>query len=279
MPVKVVTDSVADLPSQVVEELGITVIPLNVRFGEKVYRDGIDLTTERFYQELTSSKVMPVTSVPSPLTFTTAYDKLAEETDEILAIMLSSKLSATHEVAVQSIGLMKRSCRVEVIDSGWAVMAQGFLVMAAARAALARAKLDELMEIVRANIPRVDMRAAFDTLEYLRRGGRIGAAQALLGAALKIHPIITMKNGLVEPAGRARSRARAIEHLYQFAAGYNRIEEMAVEEAACPEDADLLVERLGNLFPRERIYRTKTTPVIGTHTGPGLLLVAVMGDK
>ena len=279
MPVKVVTDSVADLPSQVAEELEITVIPLNVRFGEKVYRDGIDLTTERFYQELTSSKVMPVTSVPSPLTFTTAYDKLAEETDEILAIMLSSKLSATHEVAVQSIGLMKRSCRVEVIDSGWAVMAQGFLVMAAARAALAGAKLDELMEIVRANIPRVDMRAAFDTLEYLRRGGRIGAAQALLGAALKIHPIITMKNGLVEPAGRSRSRARAIEHLYQFAAGYNRIEEMAVEEAACPEDADLLVERLGNLFPRERIYRTKTNPVIGTHTGLGLLLVAVMGDK
>ncbi|MBL7126651.1 MAG: DegV family protein [Dehalococcoidales bacterium] len=279
MPVKVVTDSVADLPSQVVEELGITVIPLNVRFGEKVYRDGIDLTTEQFYQELTSSKVMPVTSVPSPLTFTTAYDKLAEETDEILAIMLSSKLSATHEVAVQSIGLMKRSCRVEVIDSGWAVMAQGFLVMAAARAALAGAKLDELIEIVRANIPRVDMRAAFDTLEYLRRGGRIGAAQALLGAALRIHPIITIRNGLVEPAGRARSRARAIEHLYQFVAGYNRIEEMAVEEAACPEDADLLVERLGNLFPRERIYRTKTTPVIGTHTGPGLLLVAVMGDK
>jgi len=279
MPVKVVTDSVADLPSQVVEELGITVIPLNVRFGEKVYRDGIDLTTEQFYQELTSSKVMPVTSVPSPLTFTTAYDKLAEETDEILAIMLSSKLSATHEVAVQSIGLMKRSCRVEVIDSGWAVMAQGFLVMAAARAALAGAKLDELIEIVRANIPRVDMRAAFDTLEYLRMGGRIGAAQALLGAALRIHPIITIRNGLVEPAGRARSRARAIEHLYQFVAGYNRIEEMAVEEAACPEDADLLVERLGNLFPRERIYRTKTTPVIGTHTGPGLLLVAVMGDK
>lgn len=114
MSVKVVTDSVADLPSQVVEELGITVIPLNVPFGEKVYRDGIDLTTERFYQELTSSKVMPVTSVPSPLTFTTAYDKLAEEADEILAVMLSSKLSATHEVAVQSIGLMKQRCCVDM---------------------------------------------------------------------------------------------------------------------------------------------------------------------
>jgi DegV family protein with EDD domain len=279
MPVKVVTDSVADLPPQVVDELGITVIPLNVRFGEKVFRDGIDLTTEQFYQELTRSKIFPVTSVPSPVTFADAYDKLAEETDEILAIMLSSKLSATHEVAVQSIGLMKRPCRVEVIDSERAVMAQGFLVMAAARAAQAGAKLDELIAMVRSNIPRVDMRAAFDTLEYLRRGGRIGAAQALLGMALRIHPLITMKNGLVEPAGRTRSRAKAMDHLYQFAADYKRIEEMAVEEAACPEDADLLTDRLGNLFPRERIYRTKTTPVIGAHTGPGLLLVALMGDK
>ena len=279
MPVKVVTDSVADLPPQVVDELGITVIPLNVRFGEKVFRDGIDLTTEQFYQELTRSKIFPVTSVPSPVTFADAYDKLAEETDEILVITLTSKLSATHEVAVQSIGLMKRPCRVEVIDSERAVMAQGFLVMAAARAAQAGAKLDELIAMVRSNIPRVDIRAAFDTLEYLRRGGRIGAAQALLGAALRIHPLITIKNGLVEPAGRARSRAKAMDHLYQFAADYKRIEEMAVEEAACPEDADLLTDRLGNLFPRERIYRTKTTPVIGAHTGPGLLLVALMGDK
>jgi DegV family protein with EDD domain len=128
MPVKIVIDSVADLPSQVVEELGITVVPLNVRFGEKVYRDGIDLTTEQFYQELTSSKTTLVTSVPSPVAFNTVYDKLAEETDEILAVILSSNLSGTCEVAMQSIGLMKRKCRVEVIDSERAVMAQGFLV-------------------------------------------------------------------------------------------------------------------------------------------------------
>ncbi|KPK20143.1 MAG: hypothetical protein AMJ70_08400 [Dehalococcoidia bacterium SG8_51_3] len=279
MTVKVVTDSVADLPSQVIEELGITVIPLNVRFGEKVYRDGIDLTTDQFYQQLTSSRTMPVTSVPSPIAFSTAYDRLAEETDEILAVILSSKLSGTYDVARQSIGLMKRECRIEVIDSEWAVMAQGFLVIAAARAAQAGARLNEIMRIVRRNIARVDIRAAFDTLEFLRRGGRIGAAQALLGAALKINPIITMKDGLVEPAGRTRSRTRAVEHLYQFVAGFRNIEELAVEEAACSEDADLLVDRLGNLFPRERIYRTRTTPVIGTHTGPGLLLVAVMGDR
>jgi DegV family protein with EDD domain len=174
---------------------------------------------------------------------------------------------------------MKRKCRVEVVDSGWAVMAQGFLVMAAARAAQAGARLDEVVNIVRANMHRVDMRAAFDTLEYLRRGGRIGAAQAFLGSALRIHPIITMKNGVVEPAGRARSRIKAIDHLYQFATSYSHIDELAVENAACPADADLLVEQFSARFPEKRIYRTNTTPVIGTHTGPGLLLVAVMGDK
>jgi len=279
MPVKVVADSISDLPPQVVKELGITVIPLNVRFGDEVYRDGIDLTNEQFYQRLTTSKILPVTSVPSPATFATAYDKLAEETDQILAIIVSSKLSGTYEVALQSIGLMKQKCRVEVVDSGWAVMAQGFLVMAAARAAQAGAKLGEVVNIVRANMPRVDMRAAFDTLEYLRRGGRIGAAQAFLGSALRIHPIITMKNGVVEPAGRARSRIKAIDHLYQFATSYSHIDELAVENAACPADADLLVERFSARFPEKRIYRTNTTPVIGTHTGPGLLLVAVMGDK
>ena len=279
MSVKVVTDSVADLPSEVTRELGITVIPLNVRFGTEVYCDGIDLTAEQFYDRLTHNETLPVTSVPSPGTFAEAYDKLAKETDEILAIIVSSKLSGTYEVALQSIGLMKRKCRVEVIDSRWAVMAEGFMVMAAARAAQAGASLDEVVDITRRNITRVDFRAAFDTLEYLKRGGRIGAAQALLGSMLKINPIITIKDGLVEPAGRTRSRAKAIEHLYNFAISLPHIEGIAVEDAACPDDAELLVERLGSRFPKKHIYRSKTTPVIGTHTGPGLLLVAILGDR
>ena len=279
MTVKIVTDSVADLPPQVVKELGITVVPLNVRFGDKVYRDGIDLTTDEFYDKLAHSKVFPVTSVPSPATFAETYDKLAKETDEILAIIVSSKLSGTYDVAVQSIGLMKRKCRVEVIDSQWATMAQGFIVMAAARAARAGANLDEVAAIVRRNISRVDFRAAFDTLEYLRRGGRIGRAQAFLGSVLKVNPIITLKDGVVEPAGRTRSRAKAIDYLYNFAMSYSCIEEMAVEDATTPDEADMLVERLSSKFPKEQIYRSKVSPALGTHAGPGLLLVAVQGDK
>jgi len=277
--VKIITDSVADLPSEVVEELRITVIPLNVRFGTEVYRDGIDLTAEQFYDKLLHSETLPVTSVPTPQAFADAYSRLAEETDEILSIILSSKLSGTHEVALQSIGLMKRKCRVEVIDSQWAVMAQGFIVMKAAKAAQAGASLDEVMDITRKTISRVDFRAAFDTLEYLKRGGRIGKAQAFLGSMLRVNPIITIKDGVVEPAGRTRSRAKALDYLYNFAMSYSYIEEMAVEDAACPDDAEALVEQLNRKFPKDRIYRSKTTPVIGTHAGPGLLLVAVLGDR
>ena len=279
MTVKIVTDSVADIPPTVAAELGITIIPVLVRFGEETYRDGIDITNDQFYERLVNSKVMPTTSVPSMDMFARTYARLAEETDEILVIMLSSKLSGLHNAALQSVGLLESKCRIEVVDSGCAVMAQGFVVIKAAQAAQAGANLDEILEIVRSNLPRTEIRAAFDTLEYLKRGGRIGKAQALMGSVLKVNPIITIKDGLVEPAGRARSRAKAIDHLYDFAAGYSHIEELAVEDAACPDDGNLLAERLGKIFPQERIYRSRTTPVIGTHTGPGLLLVAVLGDK
>lgn len=279
MTVKIVTDSVADLPPQVAEELGITVVPLNVRFGTEVYRNGIDLTAEQFYHRLEHDETLPVTSVPAPAAFAEVYDRLAEETDEILAIILTSKLSATYEVAVQSIGLMKRKCRVEVVDSQWAIMAQGLIVITAARAAQAGASFDEVLAITHRNMKRVDMRAAFDTLEYLRRGGRIGAARAFLGSVLKINPIITLRDGVVQPAGKERSRARVIDHLYNFAASYSHIEELAIEDATTPDEAEMLAERLSTIFPKERIFRSKTSPVIGTHTGPRILIVSVLGDK
>jgi DegV family protein with EDD domain len=279
MTVKIVTDSVADLPSEVAKELGITVVPLLVRWGQEIYRDGIDLTAEQFYERLKRSKIPPVTSVPSPGTFAEVYDKLAEKSDEILAIILSARLSGTYEVALQSIGLMKRKCRVEVIDSGWATMTEGFIVMQAAKAAQAGASFDEVIEVTRKTIPRVDFFCTFDTLEYLKRGGRIGKARAFLGSILKVNPHITLRDGVVEPAGRTRSRIKAIERLCEFAMTYSHIEEMAVEDTACPDEAEALVERLSAKFPKEHIYRSKMTPAIGTHTGPGLLLIAILGYK
>jgi DegV family protein with EDD domain len=279
MTVKIVTDSVADLPPEVVKELGITVVPILVRWGEELYRDGIDLTAEQFYERLRRSRIPPVTSVPSPGIFAEVYDRLAEEADGILAIILSSRLSGTYNVALQSVGLMKKKCRVEVIDSKCGTMAEGFIAMKAAKAAQAGANLDEVIDIARKTIPRVDFLATFDTLEYLKRGGRIGKAEAFLGSILNVNPLITLRDGVVEPVGRTRSRAKAIDRLCEFAMSYSHIEEMAIEEATTPDEAERIAERLSAKFPKERIYRSKPGPVIGAHTGPGFLIVAVLGDK
>jgi DegV family protein with EDD domain len=277
--VAIVTDSVADLPPQVAEEFGITVVPLAVRFGTDLYRDGLDLSPDQFYGRLRTSKVLPATSVPPPVAFADTYDKLAEKTNEIAVISLTSKLSATYQVALQAVGLMKKHCRVEVLDSQWAVMAQGFVAIAAAKAAQAGASLDEVLDVARHTIHRVDMYAAFDTLEYLERGGRIGKAQAFLGSLLKVNPIICMKNGEVYPLARERSRAKAIDHLYNLAANFGNIEGLAVEYATDLDEANSLVQRLHSKYPQVPIYLSRTSPVIGTHTGPGLIVVSVLGDR
>jgi len=277
--VAVVTDSVADLPPRVAEEFGITVVPLVVRFGTDLYRDGLDLSPDEFYNRLKGSKALPATSVPPPVAFADVYDKLAEKTNEILVITVTSRLSGTHQVAVQAAGLMKKRCRVEVLDSEWAVMAQGFIVIAAAKAAQAGVGLDEVLDAARCTMRRVEIRAAFDTLEYLERGGRIGKAQAFLGSLLKVNPIIGLKDGEVYPVGRERSRTRAIDRLYDFALGFGNIEGLAVEYASDSDEANKLVQRLRSKYPKVPIHVSRTSPAIGTHTGPGLIIVTALGDR
>jgi DegV family protein with EDD domain len=277
--VAIVTDSVADLPPQVAEEFGITVVPLVVRFGTDLYQDGLDLTPDQFYGKLRTSKDLPATSVPTPTAFADVYNKLAEKTNEIVVISLTSKLSATYQVALQAVGLMKKRCRVEVMDSQWAVMAQGFIAIAAAKAARAGASLDEVLDVARNTIRRVDMYAAFDTLEYLQRGGRIGKAQAFLGSLLKVNPIIGLRDGEVYPVARERSRAKAIDHLYNFAISFGNVEGLAVEYATDSDEANRLMKSLRSKYPQIPIYLCRASPVIGTHTGPGLILISLVGDR
>jgi DegV family protein with EDD domain len=279
MTVRIVTDSLGDIPSDVAKELDITIIPLNVLFGEDIYRDGVDLTSKQFYRKLAESQVAPTTQIDSLDVFVKTYDKVAEETDEILVISNSQKMSASYEAMVQAVGRMKRPCRIEVIDSQWAIMAQGLIVIAAAKAAKKSAGMEELMALTRKNIPRADIRMAFDTLEYLEGGGRIGKARAFLGSKLKITPILGIREGEVFPFSREHSRARAIDHLYYFATSFSHIDEMAVEDATTPKEADALVKRLKSQFPKTKIYRTTVSPVIGTHVGPRVLGVAVLGDR
>lgn len=274
--VKIITDSVSDIPPKVAEELGITIVPLYVRFGVETYHAGVDLSTEEFYRKLTTNRTFPTTAAPSPGDFAEVYDKLAEETDEILSIHVTSKLSAVYEAALRGKEQMKRKCRVEVIDSLSAIMAQGLIVITAAEETHRGANLDQIANTVKEAIPKAHLRMCFDTLEYLRRGGRIGKAQALLGSMLRVNPILGMKDGEAYPVGRERNRAKAIESLYNFAKSFSSIRGLAVEHATTPEEAEALAQRLNSIFPQEHIYISKLSPVVGAHVGPHVIGVAVL---
>ena len=279
MTVKIITDSLGDIPADLVKELGITVIPINVIFGNINYRDGVDLTTEQFYDKLASSKLYPTTIVPSLGRFAETFDTVAEKSGDIVVITNSHKLSASYETAVLARERMKKKRRVEVIDSLSAVMGQGLIVMAAAKAAKDGASLDKVLEITRRSISRAHSRMAFGTLEYLRRGGRIGKAKTFLGTVLKISPILGIRDGEVYPFAREHSRTKATDYLFHFATGFSHIEGMAVEDATTPDEADELAKRIGAQFPNETIYRTKFGLVVGAHVGSRVLAVSVLGDK
>lgn len=277
MPVRIITDSTADLPPQVAAELGIRVMPLYVHFGNEVYRDGIDLTAEDFYPKLVANKTLPTTSTVAPVEFADLCDELSKDTDEILAITLSSKLSATYDVALQGRELRKdKECRVEVLDSKLFSMALGLVVIGAAKRAKEGVSLDNVVDFAKGLYSRMHVRMAFDTLEYVRKGGRIGAAEAFMGRMLDVKPILTLKDGMATPVVRRRTRAKAIEYLRRFAAGFDNIAELAVAYTTTPEDALGLVNDLDDVFPKERTYLSVIGPVLGTHLGPGALGIAVV---
>ncbi len=276
MTVKIVTDSLSDITSDVAERLGITVVPLTVLFGQESFLDRVTMTTDEFYYKLTHDTIWPTTTQPTPHDFVNVYNKLAEETDEILAVTLSNKLSGTYESALNAKSLVEKKCRIEVIDSLTVAMGLGLIVIAAAEKAQKEANLDEMVTFVRRAMPRSHVVAYFDTLKYLAKGGRIGRAQGLLGAMLSIKPILTVKDGEMSPVTRLRSRAAGMDYLYNFVAGFSHIEGLAVEHATTPDDADRLVERLSSLLPKERIYRSTISPVVGTYAGPGAMAVSIL---
>ncbi len=276
MAVKIVTDSLSDITSDIAQGLGITVVPLTVSFGHESFLDRVTMTTDEFYYRLTHDATWPTTTQPPPGVFADVYNKLAAETDEILVITLSSKLSGTYESALNARSLVEKECRIEVIDSLTVAMGLGLIVIAVAKAAQAGANLDEVADLVHRAMPRSHLVAYFDTLKYLAKGGRIGKAQGLLGAMLSIKPILTVKDGEMSPLTRLRSRAAGMDYLYNFVAGFPHIEELAVEHATTPDDADRLVERLSSVFPKERIYRSTISPVVGTYAGPGAMAVSIL---
>ena len=274
--VRIVTDSCSDITPRLAQELGISVVPLYVQFGDETYRDNVDLSTEEFYHKLETSKTLPTTSTVTPVSFAELFTKLAEETEEILTITISERFSATYEAALQGKAMVGKDCRIEVIDSQSGAGGEMLLVTSAAKMAQSGADLDQIADWVRKAISRVQVRMSFDTLEYLRRGGRIGKAQAFLGSLLKANPVLGIKDGDTFPIARPRSRTQAMDFLVNFAKGFSRVEALAVEDATTPEDLEILAGRLKDVVPPERIYRSKVSPVVGTHVGPHVLAVSVL---
>jgi DegV family protein with EDD domain len=276
MAVKIVTDSLSDITPEMARELGVSVVPVYVRFGETVYRDRIEITTDDFYYKLTHDTTWPTTTQPTPNDFLSVYNKLAEETDQILVVNLSRKLSGTYESALHAKSLVKKKVRIEVIDSETVIMGLGLIVISVVKAANAGASLDDLVSLVKSAVPRSHAVMFFDTLKYLAKGGRIGKAQGLLGSLLSVKPVLTMKDGEVSPLTRVRSRTAGMDYLYNLVAGFPKIEGLAVEHATTPDDANELIERLNAIYPKEKIWRSTVSPVIGTYTGPNVLSVSIL---
>lgn len=273
---KIVTDSSSDIPPATARELGITVVPLHVEFAGKSYLDGVDLDVDEFYGKLLSEPTAPKTSAPSAAVFANTYDRLARETDEIVSLHISSKLSATYGAAVAGRQAMRTSCTVEVLDSRSASIALGLLAIEVAKVALAGARLGETKRMLERDIPRTHQFGFLDTLEYLYKGGRIGRVQCFLGSMLDVKPVLFLGQGEVYPMHRVRSAARALDSLCRLVEGFHSINEMAVAHTTAPEGLQALVERLSCIFPEERLYRVRSGATIGTHVGPRAATVALI---
>jgi DegV family protein with EDD domain len=270
MLVRVVTDSSCDLPEELADQLGIEIVPLTIRFGSEELVDRKELSATEFWRRLESSPALPETAAPSAGAFETAFRALvAEGADGILCINLSSKLSATMQSAQVAAKSMADTCPVVVVDSLTASMGVGNLVVSAAQQAAAGGALDDIVRDITSQRDRTKLFGALDTLEYLRKGGRIGAAQAMLGSMLSIKPVIEIRDGLVAEAGKVRTRSKALRTLAEHV-GRQPVERLAVLHGSAP-DLDELLDLVQPYVPRDEIIVGVVGPVIGTHSGPRVI--------
>ena len=276
MTVRIVTDSTCDLPAHVVERLGITVVPLTVFFGEEALLDGVEIDSQTFYERLRGPGPLPRSSQPSVDLFQEAYERLSADGSEIVSIHLSSKLSGTLNAASVAREVVKDSAHVDLIDSYQVSLGLGLIVMEAALAAQAGKSLAEVVSATRRAMDRTGVFLVVDTLEFLRRGGRIGRASSLVGSLLSIKPILHVEDGEVAPIERVRTRAKAIERIFQLASERPRSKTLFVAYAGDSAQAKMLIERLRPALPHTEILIAEFGPVVGVHTGPGSLGIAYL---
>jgi DegV family protein with EDD domain len=275
MAVKIVTDSTADLPEALIRDLGVTVVPEYLRFGDQVYRDQIDINEDQFYQRLTEGHVHPNTAQPTPQDFANIYKSLAEQCQNIISIHLSSKLSGTFNSAQQGKLMIGDACRIEVVDSRSVSIAMGLMVVRAAELARSGLGLNQIVEELERMKENIHMLILFDTLKYLSKGGRIGKGKALLGSLLNVKPLLAIKDGELVPSGQVRTRSKGKNVLVEFAKSYKNIQNLAVLYSTTPDEAQNLVEIIDPIFSKKHIMVARLGPALGVHGGPGVLAVAL----
>ena len=282
--VGIVTDTIACLPRELVEEYGIKIVPINIIFEDKVYRDEVDITPSEVYRLLKQTDSLPTTSAPSPSAFLEVYRELSQSAENILCLSLPPELT----MVLQSATLAKEMAKeelpdmpIEVVDCRTAAGAQGLIVLAAARAAAAGKGLDEVIQVVQDMIPRVHLIVMLDTLYYLARGGRIPTAAAWAGSLLKVKPFVTVSQGKVRLVTAVRTKRRGVERLLEMMGqrtGANSPIHVIVLHADALDEAEDLKQRVASEFDCAEIYVKDFTPVMGIHTGPGLLGLAFYAD-
>ena len=269
--IAIVTDSTSDIPPELVAKYNIRVVPQILIMGNKTWQDGVDIDSPTFYELLRTSPHFPASSQPSVVTFERVFSELAGEADGIVAVLVSEELSGTLNSARMAAENLP-DVPIEIIDTRSVSIQLGFIVLAAARAAAAGADLKTVADTARALIGQVHVYFVVDTLEYLHRGGRIGAAARLFGTALNLKPLLCVKEGIVQPVTKVRTRRKALETLSELLeeqlAGKERIH-MAVLHVAAPEEADHLARQLQERFHPDEMIHSECGPVIGTHAGPG----------
>ncbi|MCG9969552.1 DegV family protein [Pelotomaculum terephthalicicum JT] len=271
--VHIATDSTADLPPELINEYGITVVPLKVIFsGCEPLLDGVEIDTVEFYRRLAENREMPATSQPTPAEFAAAYGKLSAKGGKIISIHLSSKLSGTCQSARMAKEMVS-GVDIEVIDSKLASMGLGLVVLEAAAAARAGKSKEEILDVINKLIPKIQVFFIVDSLDYLVRGGRIGKAQAFLGTILNIKPLLYLKEGIVNPHEKVRGKTRAIDRLVEIVeetAGNQKIK-CSLVHGNDPAGVEQLRQKLAAKLNCDEPVVTGLGAVIGTHVGPGVL--------
>lgn len=269
-PVRIVTDSAADLTPELAAELGVEVVPLSIRFGSEELADGPGIGAAEFYRKMATSPSLPETAAPSPGAFAAAFRRALDTgAEHVVCIDLSSDLSGTMQSALVAAKELPEGT-VRVVDSRSVTWGLGSQVVAAARAAAAGASADEVVALVEDMRSRTRVYGALDTLDNLRKGGRVGNARALMGALLSIKPIIDLSSGVTEEAGKARTRGRSLTVLRDKVAAAGTVENLAVMHGQAP-DVDQLVELLAEIHPREDIHVGIIGPTVGVHGGQAVM--------